>query len=231
MSWSIGAPISCTPRDATGGRVPNRSDSRIGCGRRYQLYSTALAQTCSRPSQWYYWIHYVRSEHQLPKEIRTILWRLGKAWAFWASTVAKPCRWQCRFLFHSVVRSFAGELTANCSTYGDLARRRARPKEATHTVPTLLGMRLRRLNNSPMPRSLWATGPYRWFRKPPLGHVGFVWGWKPSFAIWRFWVWGPFEFAKSPLVTRTRIPGREPLYVCICVYIYIYIYIYIYAHT
>ena len=28
---------------------------------------------------------------------------------------------------------------------------------------------------------------HRQFRGPPLGHVGLVWGWKPSFVILGFW--------------------------------------------
>ena len=35
----------------------------------------------------------------------------------------------------------------------------------------------------------------RQFREPPLGHVGFVWGWKPSFIIVRLWAFeGPMLF-------------------------------------
>ena len=45
----------------------------------------------------------------------------------------------------------------------------------------------------------------RHFGKPNPGHVGVVWGCKPSLLVLRFWVWGPFDFAKSPQVASLEL--------------------------
>ena len=60
---------------------------------------------------------------------------------------------------------------------------------------TLVGQLRVRLDVVAYSAAISACEKARQFREPPLGHVDFVWGWKPSFIISRFWAFaGPRLF-------------------------------------
>ena len=54
-------------------------------------------------------------------------------------------------------------------------------------------------------------------KQTPLGHVGFVWGWKPSFIVLRFWVWGfvdrrRLRYGAGSKAARPQAPAADGLW-------------------